>query len=65
MSDVASASEAAYLQLVEMRIRSGNLSERIRTAVEARASTDAARADVVRGVYLELAGCLDTNTPWH
>ena len=61
----ASPSETAYLQLVETRIRSGNLSERIRAAVEPHASTDTARAGAIRGVYLELAGCLDTNTPWN
>lgn len=60
----ASASEAAYLRLVEARVQSGNLSERIRTEVESRATTDAGRLDALRGVYGDLAQCLLANTPW-
>jgi hypothetical protein len=60
----ASASETAYLQLVEKRIRTGNLSELIRREVERRASPSGQR-DALVGVYRELADCLDRNEPWH
>lgn len=60
----ASAGEAAYLRLVESRVRTGNLSERIRAEVESRATTDAGRLDAMRGVYGDLAQCLLANTPW-
>lgn len=60
----ASASESAYLHLVESRVRGGNLSERIRAEVERHSPTDAARLDAMRGVYGELAQCLLANTPW-
>ena len=60
----ASASEGAYLRLVESRVREGNLSERIRSEVERHGSTDANRLDALRGVYSDLAQCLLANTPW-
>jgi gamma-glutamyl:cysteine ligase YbdK (ATP-grasp superfamily) len=60
----ASASESAYLRLVESRVRDGNLSERIRAEVERRSRSDATRLDALRGVYGDLAQCLLANTPW-
>lgn len=60
----ASASEGAYLRLVETRVRDGNLSELIRAQVEERSTTGRARLDALRAVYGELAQCLLTNTPW-
>jgi carboxylate-amine ligase len=57
--------DAPYLQLVEQRIRRGNLAEHIRreTGVDRRHG-DAAR-DAIRRVYAELAEALQRNEPWN
>jgi hypothetical protein len=63
----ATAPEAAYLQLVQSRIRDGNLAERIRTEVERRdgsGGTGAAARDTLVAVYRDLADCLDANEPY-
>lgn len=56
--------DAPYLRLVEERIRTGNLAERIlhATALERR-SGDEGRA-ALRRVYEELVECLEKNEPW-
>ncbi len=59
------APERAYLRLVEARIRSGNLSERIaRFLKRAEKGGRAQRASTIRRVYSELIDCLENNTPW-
>jgi carboxylate-amine ligase len=57
------AAERRYLVLVEDRLRRGNLSERIRARL-VRLRGDQRRAETIRGIYRELAECLETNTPW-
>jgi gamma-glutamyl:cysteine ligase YbdK (ATP-grasp superfamily) len=52
--------ERPYAELVRARLRGGNLSERIRRAVERGGS----REEAIRSTYLELADCLERNVPW-
>ena len=59
----ASPAEAAYLQLVESRIRNGNLAEHIRAAVERRRAGKA-QHDALLAVYGDLADCLERNEPY-
>jgi hypothetical protein len=59
------AEERSYLSIVEERIRSGSLSERITQEIRRRGRrmrTD--RASEIRSVYDELADCLESNRPW-
>ncbi len=57
--------EAQYLPLVAYRLRKGSLAERIRREVHRRLGRrGASRRDVIRGVYEELALCLEQNRPW-
>lgn len=60
----ATPRDAAYLALVETRIRTGNLSERILAAVNRAARGEAERRNAIRRVYEELALCLERNEPW-
>lgn len=57
--------ERCYLPLVEKRIRSGNLSERIVRAVQRqRGRRRTQQSAVIRRVYEDLIDCLENNTPW-
>lgn len=57
--------ERPYLSIVEDRVRQGNLSERIRRAVRRRAPSGGVRQrQVIKGIYQELAGCLQDNAVW-
>jgi gamma-glutamyl:cysteine ligase YbdK (ATP-grasp superfamily) len=57
--------ELGYYPLVEHRIITGNLSERMRREIERRtARGDGRMHATVRGIYEELAECLDQNRPW-
>jgi hypothetical protein len=61
----ASENDRAYLRLVERRLRKGNLSEVIRAKVEGRSRWgDGGEREYIRGIYEELAGCLEANAPW-
>jgi hypothetical protein len=57
--------EAQYLPLVAHRLRKGSLSERIRREVKRRSGRPGTSLrDAIRGVYEELALCLEQNRPW-
>jgi glutamate---cysteine ligase / carboxylate-amine ligase len=56
--------EEEYLDLVAFVIESGSLSERIRETLLAETASGAGLLDAARGVYLELADCLEANEPW-
>jgi hypothetical protein len=57
--------ERHYLGLLQTRLRQGNLSERIREEILKKGGrTERKRHQVIRGIYEELAHCLETNTPW-
>jgi gamma-glutamyl:cysteine ligase YbdK (ATP-grasp superfamily) len=56
--------ELDYYPLVEHRIITGNLSERIRREIERRKARGARLPLIVHGIYEELAACLDQNRPW-
>jgi hypothetical protein len=61
----ASENDHGYLRLVERRLRKGNLSEVIRAKVEGRSRWgDGGEREYIRGIYEELAGCLEANAPW-
>lgn len=61
----ASENDRAYLRLVERRLRKGNLSEVIRAKVEGRSRWgDGGEREYIRGIYEELAGCLEASAPW-
>lgn len=58
-------SDRGYLQMVERRLRKGNLSEVIRAKVEGRSRWgDGGERDYIRGIYEELIQCLEANAPW-
>lgn len=58
-------SDRGYLQMVERRLRKGNLSESIRAKVEGRSGWgDGGERDYIRGIYEELIQCLEANEPW-
>jgi carboxylate-amine ligase len=59
-----SQGELNYYPLVEHRIITGNLSERIRREVERRKTGGNRMAAVLSGIYEELAACLELNRPW-
>jgi hypothetical protein len=51
--------------LIEHRILTGNLSERIRREVErGKARGSRPLPAIIHGVYEELAECLEQNRPW-
>jgi hypothetical protein len=56
--------DRAYLALVEERIRTGNLSERILKAVDFERRSDGEARGALHAVYRELAECLERNEPW-
>lgn len=57
--------ERPYFELLEDRVRRGNLSERIAHQVRRRQRRrEAAEREIVREVYRELMDCLEHNTPW-
>jgi hypothetical protein len=57
--------ELDYYPLIEHRIITGNLSERIRREIERRKGRGNRRAPaIISGVYEELAECLELNRPW-
>ena len=57
--------ELDYYPLIEHRIITGNLSERIRREIERRAGRRVGRVSAaIGGVYEELAACLEQNRPW-
>ena len=57
--------ERPYLDLVEGVIRTGSLSERIRSALLPYADQDDETfTEAARLVYIELADCLESNEPW-
>lgn len=59
------AAERPYLDLIEERVRRGNLSERIAARVRRAAPRGGARQrDAIRAVYEELACALAANEPW-
>jgi gamma-glutamyl:cysteine ligase YbdK (ATP-grasp superfamily) len=59
------ATERPYLTLIAGRIRQGTLSERIAAAVRRRAPRAGQRQrEAIRGVYEELAVCLEGNEVW-
>ncbi len=61
----ASAAERAHLPLVSARLEQGNLSERILGRLRrVPPRTAERRRDAIRGIYQELAACLETNSPW-
>ena len=58
--------ELPYLAVIADRLRRGSLSEQIASAVRRRASRQGARQRAaIRGIYEELAGCLERNELWH
>jgi len=59
------AAERPYLSLIADRIGRGNLSERIAAAVRRRAPrAGTRRREAIRGLYEELAVCLERNEAW-
>jgi gamma-glutamyl:cysteine ligase YbdK (ATP-grasp superfamily) len=57
--------EKQYCPLIEHRILTGNLSERIRREVErGKARGSRPLPAIIHGVYEELAECLEQNRPW-
>jgi gamma-glutamyl:cysteine ligase YbdK (ATP-grasp superfamily) len=64
-SDALARSERAYAGLVEQRLQTGNLSERIRKRL-ARAADGAGNVPLgkIRTVYVELQSCLESNQVW-
>jgi hypothetical protein len=56
--------EEEYLDLVSLIIESGSLSERMRAAFRPEVGAGPVSMETVRGVYLELADCLEANEPW-
>lgn len=63
-SEVA-GDERGYLDLVEDRVRRGNLSERILHQVRRRSRRrPSVQRDVIREIYDELIDCLEANRPW-
>jgi glutathione synthase/RimK-type ligase-like ATP-grasp enzyme/gamma-glutamyl:cysteine ligase YbdK (ATP-grasp superfamily) len=57
--------EAHYLPLVSAMVRSGSLSERIRSAIAPHVGDPERLRQETRHVYGELADCLVHNEPWH
>ena len=58
--------ELPYLAVIADRLRRGSLSEQIASAVRRRASRQGAKQRAaIRGIYEELAGCLEQNELWH
>jgi gamma-glutamyl:cysteine ligase YbdK (ATP-grasp superfamily) len=58
--------ETQYLPLLDHRLRSGCLSERIRKEVHRRSGRrTGSMPGVIHGIYEELAECLEQNTPWY
>ncbi|MGE0826938.1 MAG: glutamate-cysteine ligase family protein [Candidatus Binatia bacterium] len=57
--------EQPYLTLIEQRLRTGNLSERIRRTLARYSRRGGARQEaVIQRLYGELIVCLEQNTPW-
>jgi gamma-glutamyl:cysteine ligase YbdK (ATP-grasp superfamily) len=56
--------ERGYLPLVEHRIITGNLSERIRDEIGQRKARGGRMPAILRDIYEELAECLERNRPW-
>jgi gamma-glutamyl:cysteine ligase YbdK (ATP-grasp superfamily) len=57
--------EKDYYPLIEHRIVTGNLSERIRREIERRKARGGRRLPtILHGIYEELAECLELNRPW-
>ena len=56
--------ELPYLDLVERVADAGTLSERIRAALEPWFDREEEFTDAARKIYIELADCLESNTPW-
>ncbi len=56
--------EDEYLDLVSLIIESGSLSERMRAALLPEPGSGQTLMESARGVYLELADCLEANEPW-
>jgi glutathione synthase/RimK-type ligase-like ATP-grasp enzyme/gamma-glutamyl:cysteine ligase YbdK (ATP-grasp superfamily) len=56
--------EDEYLDLVSLIIESGSLSERMRAALQPEPGSGQTLMESARGVYLELADCLEANEPW-
>jgi hypothetical protein len=57
--------ERVYFELLEDRVRRGNLSERIAHQVRRREGRrEGGRRVVIQEVYGELMDCLEHNTPW-
>jgi hypothetical protein len=66
IADGCAADERERLRRVEARLRSGSLSEQIRSVVARRAPHPGQkRTDLLRHIYDELAVCLRTHRPWH
>lgn len=58
--------ELPYLAVIADRMRRGSLSEQIAAAVRRRAPRPGARQRAaIRGIYDDLAGCLERNEIWH
>jgi len=55
--------ERPYLHLVECRLRTGSLSERMRRILQGRRTAARLQADMT-SIYTELSGCLERNEPW-
>jgi hypothetical protein len=57
--------ELDYYPLIERRVITGNLSERIRRAIERRKAIGKQRMPtIITRIYEELAECLELNRPW-